>query len=181
MAEKVSRRLSYDPMPNMAGLFPEDIPSAPAPVPFQAEAPSNPEPSAVSPPQEEAWQPPAPAPRPTAPPRHQPQPSTRAASTRDESYDTARASASSPRHERRPAPPPVRVQKPARAPAPRRTERPQPVVSSEDRTRRTLRIPLSFDKKLRELAALRGVNLNSAVLAAIEAEWLRAVAERRRS
>jgi hypothetical protein len=53
------------------------------------------------------------------------------------------------------------------------------VVSNEKRVRRTLRIPLSFDKKLRELAIVRGVNLNSAVLAAIEGEWQRAMAERR--
>jgi hypothetical protein len=46
--------------------------------------------------------------------------------------------------------------------------------------RRTLRLPRGFDKMLRELAAARGQNLNSAVLTAIENEWQRAVSERQR-
>ena len=177
MAGKVSRRLSYDPTPNMAGLFADEPPPAPAPVPPTAQL------------------------EPEAPPLSQ-----SSIRTETSSYPPARQPPMVPRSESRapapvayaeppiaratstPRPPPDRkpaksapAPKPPRAPAPRAAARSQPVVSSERRVRRTLRIPLSFDKKLRELATVHGVNLNSAVLAAIDAEWQRAVAERRRA
>lgn len=168
MAEKVSRRLSYEPTPNMAGLYAEDIPAAPAPTPTTVQPEPQPytPPPAPSPPSYTAtWQGPVTvpaAPAPTAPPYREPaRPAVPAAPAR------ARKAPAKP-----PAPP-----RPARS----SVGRSQSVVSSEARVRRTIRIPLSFDKKLRELAAARGVNLNSAILAAIDVDWQSMVAGRRRS
>ncbi len=142
MADKVSRRLSYDPTPNMAGIFADSIPAAPAPIPAGESPPS--------------------------------------ASYEAPAHATAPIPEFAPKRATRPAPRAAKAPKTAR-PAARKTARAKPVVSSEQRTRRTLRIPKSFDRKLRELASFLGVNLNSAILAAIEAEWQRRVTERRRA
>jgi len=147
--DKISRKLSYDPTPNMAGLFADSVPQAAAPQPVSAMEPEAP---------------PLPvrviraAVPPTAP---------------ETSHETPRPR---PRPERpnsvsRPRP----VSKPPRAAQRGATSRAPSVVSEQERIRRTLRIPKNFDKMLRELAKALGVNLNSAILASIEAEWLRCV------
>ena len=147
--DKVSRKLSYDPTPNMAGLFAESVPQAAAPQPVSAL-------EQVAPP-----------------------PPVRTFQATDS------PPASETRREReRPRPNPKRPSPGLPTSAAAKPDRPSPtgaaprtrsVVGEQERVRRTLRIPKHFDKMLRELAKALGVNLNSAILASIEAEWQRCV------
>ena len=147
--DKVSRKLSYDPTPNMAGLFADSVPQAAAPQPVSAMEPE-------------------------APPL---------------TVRVVRAADSPPsleirREPERARPNPKRPSPVLRTSAAAKPDRPSPtgaatrtrsVVGEQERVRRTLRIPKHFDKMLRELAKALGVNLNSAILSSIEAEWQRCV------
>lgn len=150
--DKVSRKLSYDPTPNMAGLFAESVPQAAAPQPVSAMEPEAPPltvrvvRAADSPPASEARRGPE-RPRPNLR-RPSPLPRTNAAPKLDRPLPTGAVS------------------------------RTRSVVGEQERIRRTLRIPKPFDKMLRELAKALGINLNSAILASIEAEWRRRIASR---
>lgn len=145
--DKVSRKLSYDPTPNMAGLFADGVPQAAAPQPVSAMEPEAPPltvrvvRAADSPPDSEIRREPK-RPRPN-PQRPSPVVRTSAAAKPDRLSPTGVGS------------------------------RTRSVVGEQERVRRTLRIPKHFDKMLRELAKALGVNLNSAILASIEAEWQR--------
>lgn len=150
--DKVSRKLSYDPTPNMAGLFAESVPQAAAPQPVSAMEPEAP-PLAV-----------------------------RAIRVTD-----VQLASETRRNPERPRPNPKRTSPVLPTSAAAKPDRPSPtgaapqtrsVVGEQERVRRTLRIPKHFDKMLRELAKALGVNLNSAILASIEAEWQRRVATR---
>lgn len=147
--DKVSRKLSYDPTPNMAGLFAESIPQAAAPQPVSAIE------TDAQPPSVRVIRVADPAPAPEIPCERE-----------------------------RPRPNPERPSQVLRARPVAKLDRPSPkaaesrvrsVVGEQERIRRTLRIPKHFDKMLRELAKALGVNLNSAILASIEAEWQRCV------
>lgn len=180
MGDKVSRRLSYDPTPNMAGLVSDSIPPAPAPIPAFAEGqPSLPAPAPLAPrvSRGPARAEPSPmlgsTPPVSVPPQNFYEESEHDADI-EADYHAERTARAAPRTARAPKAPRATPRQPP-------TARSASVVNSEARIRRTLRIPKSFDKKLRELASLLGVNLNSAILAAVEAEWQRRAAERRRA
>jgi hypothetical protein len=143
--DKVSRKLSYDPTPNMAGLFDDTVPQAAAPQPVSAMEPESP-PLTVRV-VRAADSPPAP----------------------EIPHETVRPRSERPSPASRPRP----VTKTPRTAQRGATSRAPSVVSEPERIRRTLRIPQNFDKMLRELAKALGVNLNSAILASIEAEWQR--------
>jgi len=145
--DKVSRKLSYDPTPNMAGLFADGVPQAAAPQPVSAIEPE-------------------------APPL-----TVRVVRAADSppSLEIRREPKRAPPNSKRPSPV-VRTSAAAKPERPSPTgaaSRTRSVVGEQERVRRTLRIPKHFDKMLRELAKALGVNLNSAILASIEAEWRR--------
>lgn len=193
--QKAGKKLSYLPTPNMAGLFDDPIPQAPAPdvmAPVLSDFGAVPVPSALatepvvrapapartSPSKPPPAQPRRPAVRPTvrapaaakSPKAIRPTPTTMPSVVIPEYAEPVRQMAApAPRTNRAPKPAPTTD-----------TVRPKPVVSMGERIRRTLRIPKHFDKMLRDIAKQLGANLNSAILSVIEAEWNRRVAVRNR-
>ncbi len=233
--QKAGKKLTYRPTPNMAGLFDEPIPQAPAPdatapgisnlgtasvpsplptnelpakqgasdVPARRPAMPAPGPESVIVPQidrpatvsvEPRVRVPAPTQSsPSKPPPAQPRSpavplsvsapefakqakAIRPTPTTAQSVEIPEYAAPVPQRAA-PAPRKSRAPKPAPATA---TVRPKSVVSMDERIRRTLRIPKHFDKMLRDIAKQLGVNLNSAILSVIEAEWHRRVAAKGR-
>lgn len=102
---------------------------------------------APKPPRSDTVAPPRPTPAPTAPPR----PTARPA-PRQRSAGNATAPKSS-------------------QPDTRRTPRAGAKASADERIQRTVRLTPLLDKKLRELAEARGIDMNAAVSVAIAEDW----------
>ena len=69
---------------------------------------------------------------------------------------------------------------PARYHSGTRAARAAPVEAGDGRTQRTMRFTTGIDQKLRELAEMRGIDLNAAVSAAICEDWHRLCSSRDR-